>query len=78
MPFLLNKENIRGLLMLVASLTFASFSGCTTEKHYPAPAPTVIHESGPSPSDAREGARQGAREGARQGAREGVRDQTRP
>ena len=66
-----DKENIMGILILIATLTVGGIaSGCTTEKHYPAPAPTVIHESSPSGSD--------AREGARQGAREGVRDQTRP
>jgi hypothetical protein len=60
------------ILVLIATLALANVaSSCTTEKHYPAPAPTVIHESNsPSSSD--------AREGARQGAREGVRDQTRP
>jgi hypothetical protein len=58
-------------LIVIALLMVTGFAACTTEKHYPAPAPTVIHESNsPSPSD--------AREGARQGAREGVRDQTRP
>jgi hypothetical protein len=43
-------------------------SGCTTEKHYPAPPQTVIHEESPSVdtrSDAREAAREGAREGVR-------------
>jgi hypothetical protein len=54
-------------LMLIGTLALGTFaSGCTTEKHYPAPAPTVIHEeTRPSASDAREGARQGAREGVR-------------
>jgi hypothetical protein len=59
-----------GILIVFIMLMLTGFAACTTEKHYPAPAPTVIHEGTPSSSD--------AREGARQGAREGIRDQTRP
>jgi hypothetical protein len=43
-------------------------SGCTTERHYPAPPQAVIYEeksSADTRSDAREAAREGAREGAR-------------
>jgi hypothetical protein len=45
-------------------------SGCTTEKHYPPPAPTIIHEERPSAADTRSDAREAAREGAREGVRD--------
>jgi hypothetical protein len=62
----MNKYMPLPMIFVLVSLV----SGCTTEKHYPAPAPTVIHEERTSAADARAE----AREGARQGAREGVHD----
>ena len=56
------------MLLAMTSVLICLVSGCTTEKHYDAPPPTVIHEDNRSSaadtrSEAREGARQGAREG---------------
>jgi hypothetical protein len=62
----MDKYMLSPMVFVLVSLV----SGCTTEKHYPAPAPTVIHEERTSAADARAE----AREGARQGAREGVHD----
>ena len=57
------------LLSPMVCVLVSLLSGCTTERHYPAPPPqTVIYEeksSAGTRSDAREAAREGAREGAR-------------
>ncbi|HEU4683953.1 MAG TPA: hypothetical protein VFS39_05580 [Nitrospira sp.] len=59
------------MLLAVIGMLISVAAGCTTEKHYPAQAPTVIHEDQRSSSAAE---RAEAREGARQGAREAVQD----
>jgi hypothetical protein len=57
----MNKYLLSPMVFVLVSLV----SGCTTEKHYPAPPPqTVIYEERPSAADTREAAREGAREGA--------------
>ena len=62
------------ILLAMTAVLISLVSGCTTEKHYPAPAPTVIHEDNrPAASDARSEAREGARQGAREGAYDSVR-----
>ena len=61
------------LLWTMTFVLFSLVSGCTTERHYPAPPPTVIHEERPSAADARSEARQGAREGAHEGIHDTVR-----
>jgi hypothetical protein len=55
------------LLSPVAFVLIGLVSGCTTERHYPAPPQTVIYQDKQSDgdADAREAAREGAREGAR-------------
>ena len=57
------------LLSPMVFVLISLLSGCTTEKHYPAPPPqTVIYEdkqAADTRSDAREAAREGAREGVR-------------
>ena len=58
------------LLSPMAFVLVSLVSGCTTEKHYPAPPPTVIHEERPSAADTRSDTREAAREGAREGARD--------
>ena len=60
------------ILLAMTCVLISVVSGCTTEKHYPAPAPTVIHEERSSAADARAEAREGAREGARQGVHDDV------
>lgn len=45
-------------------------SGCTTERHHPAPPQTVIYQEKPSDAGTRSDAREAAREGAREGARD--------
>lgn len=63
----MNKYLLSPLVFVLVSLV----SGCTTERHYPAPPQkTVIHEENPSAADARSEAREAAREGAREGARD--------
>jgi len=59
------------LLSPMAFVLISLVSGCTTEKHYPAPPQTVIYEEKPAPADTRSS---DAREAAREGAREGARD----
>ena len=56
------------LLSPIVCVLVSLLSGCTTERHYPAPPQTVIYEeksAADTGSDAREAAREGAREGAR-------------
>ena len=66
--------NTHMMVVFMTAVLISLVSGCTTEKHYPAPAPTVIHEDNrPSAADARSEARQGAREGAREGVSDTVR-----
>ena len=58
------------LLSPMVCVLVSLLSGCTTERHYPAPPPqTVIYEE-KSSADTRSDAREAAREGARQGARD--------
>jgi len=67
----MNKYLLSPMVFVLISLV----SGCTTEKHYPAPSPqTVIHEERPSAADTRSDTREAAREGAREGARESASD----
>jgi hypothetical protein len=65
----MNKYMLLPMIFVLVSLV----SGCTTEKHYPAPAPTIIHEEKPSAADTRSDAREAAREGAREGVRDTLR-----
>ncbi|HEY6084102.1 MAG TPA: hypothetical protein VIU63_01820 [Nitrospira sp.] len=60
------------LPMTMIGVLISLVSGCTTEKHYPAPAPVVIHEEKPAATDTRAEAREGAREGAHEGVRDDV------
>ena len=56
------------LLSPMVCVLVSLLSGCTTERHYPAPPQAVFYEeksSADTRSDAREAAREGAREGAR-------------
>jgi hypothetical protein len=62
------------MLLAMTAVLISLVSGCTTEKHYDAPPPTVIHEDNRSSApDARSEAREGARQGAREGAYDSVR-----
>ena len=62
------------ILLAMTSVLISLVSGCTTEKHYDAPPPTVIHEDNrSSAADARSEAREGARQGAREGTYDTVR-----
>jgi hypothetical protein len=61
------------LLSPMALLLVSLVSGCTTEKHYPAPPTTVIHEERPAAADTRSDAREAAREGAREGVHDSYR-----
>ena len=61
----MNKYLLSPMVFVLISMV----SGCTTERHYPAPPQTVIYEEKSSPdahpADTREAAREGAREGTR-------------
>ncbi|SLM48864.1 exported protein of unknown function [Nitrospira japonica] len=61
------------MFVLILGLPVSLVAGCTTEKHYPPPAPTIIHEERPSAAESRSDAREAAREGAREGARDAYR-----
>jgi hypothetical protein len=57
------------LLPMVCGL-MSLLSGCTTEKHYPAPPQTVIYDDKPAADTTRSDTREAAREGAREGVRD--------
>ncbi len=62
----MNKYFLAPMAFVLVSLV----SGCTTEKHYPAPPQTVIYEEKPPAADTRSDTREAAREGAREGVRD--------
>ena len=62
----MNKYLLSPIVLVLVGLV----SGCTTEKHYPAPPQTVIYDDKPSAAESRSDAREAAREGAREGARD--------